>query len=62
MVKIFKEEVAIYKTAKKRMLKKVFLDKIKENKYFSWWARVLLPRNVSGTEHPAFITNETSTA
>jgi len=62
MVKIFKEEVAIYKTAKERMLKKVFLDKIKENKYFPWWAQVLLPRNVSGTERSALITNATSTA
>ena len=43
MVKIFREEIAIYKTAKERMLKKVFLDKIKENKYFSRWAQVLFP-------------------
>ena len=41
MVKIFKEEIVIYKTAKKRMLKKVFLDKIKENKYFQWWSQVI---------------------
>ncbi|MDP4284556.1 MAG: hypothetical protein Q8891_09040 [Bacteroidota bacterium] len=50
MVKIFKEEISIYKTAKQRMLKKVFLGKIKENKYFQWWAQVISPSSRLGSE------------
>ena len=42
MIKIFKEEISIYKTAKKRMLKKEFLNKLKENKYFQLWLQVIL--------------------
>ncbi len=50
MVKIFKEEISIYKTAKERMLKKAFLGKIKENKYFQWGAQIIfsLSRLVPG--------------
>ena len=40
MIKIFKEEISIYKTAKQRMLKKAFLGKIKENKYFQRLAHI----------------------
>jgi hypothetical protein len=52
MIKIFKEEISIYKTAKQRMLKKAFLGKIKENKYFQWLAHIFFSSRLGSGARP----------